>query len=646
MFSFIKKSLFRAAFGLFLFFIYILIGTLWTGAVFGSVTFEQMIFNLTQPLKGVDTGIIRNMILWVFVFGFAAAFVLWRPWIVLSRFRRLRKFSASVRNNPRGYRLLLMSCTAVAAIATAFIRLKVYDWYAGMVQVGDIYEKNYKIPEKFAFDGKKRNLILIFGESMEKIYADEKVFNENLLPRLTELGNKYDTFLGFKPALGTTWTIAGITTTLCGTPMKLVMGNEMNYFSDFMPNMVCFPQVLKKHGYRNYYLQGSSLSFSGFSNMLRQHGFDEYAGREELLSEDPSREKDITNWGISDEELFNIARDKLKKISKDGKPFVLAMATIDTHPPSGYLNRSCPKRHGDLRDMYSCTDQLMGEFIDWVKRQDFYKDTVIVVVGDHLLMRNSLYDEFLYKQNHRELLNLFINSAVTASVKDRPFSTLDFAATILEAMGIRLPDHRYGLGVSLYSGAPTLAESYGDSLDSELAKRSEVYEKFFNKSSVLDADFSQEKYFDYRPGTKLCFYHDEKCGNAMKYAVVGTFFPSKKDVTWTHARDIEFKLNVGKRPDTDLLLKVKVDVFMTEEKNKRKTRILVNGHRIGTWKYSYGDGQPFFREVVIPKEDVDDNGNIYLVFETKGIGSLKKLGIADEDYGLYLGFKEMGITEM
>ena len=36
---------------------------------------------------------------------------------------------------------------------------------------------------------------------------------------------------------------------------------------------------------------------------------------------------------------------------------------------------------------------LVNDFINWIKEQDFYENTTIVIVGDHLTMQSDFYEE-------------------------------------------------------------------------------------------------------------------------------------------------------------------------------------------------------------------------------------------------------------
>ena len=118
-------------------------------------------------------------------------------------------------------------------------------------------------------------------------------------------------------------------------------------------------------------------------------------------------------------------------------------------------------------------------FIKWIKKQPFYENTLIVVVGDHPTMG---FDEIAAGKKRR-VFDLYINSVISDRqfIKQRDFTALDTLPTLLEAIGYVVPNHKFGLGVSLFSGEKTLLEEIGDVevFSNELNMQSAVYNKIF-----------------------------------------------------------------------------------------------------------------------------------------------------------------------
>ena len=134
-----------------------------------------------------------------------------------------------------------------------------------------------------------------------------------------------------------------------------------------------------------------------------------------------------------------------------------------------------------------CADRQAADFIEWIKQQDFFEDTLIVIAGDHLFMQVpyiTLFDDKDSEpenQNRRQWLDIFINSSVKAEknlTKNRTFTSFDFFPTVLEAMGAEVPGHVLGFGRSLFSGEKTIAEKYEfKTMNEELRKKTVQFEE-------------------------------------------------------------------------------------------------------------------------------------------------------------------------
>ena len=146
------------------------------------------------------------------------------------------------------------------------------------------------------------------------------------------------------------------------------------------------------------------------------------------------------------------------------QPFFLYCMTSDTHFTIKEIEHTVKKD-------FQKASKLAFDFVQWIQAQDFAKNTVIIIVGDHLRM-GKLFQEI----PNRTIYNVFINSQAIPPSKDRTFWAMDLCPTILEAMGFKLKNPRLGLGVSLFSSEPTLLESMGqEKLTNELRKNNELY---------------------------------------------------------------------------------------------------------------------------------------------------------------------------
>ena len=175
--------------------------------------------------------------------------------------------------------------------------------------------------------------------------------------------------------------------------------------------------------------------------------------------------------------LFEYAKEKLSKISEEDKPFNFTMLTADTHFTDGYMDESCENKFDEkYANSFYCSDNKIYEFIEWIRKQDFYENTTIVIVGDHLTMQDGFYDN--YDDYDRTIYNVFINTDVDVeySNKNRIFTVMDLFPTTIAALGADIEGDRLGLGTNLFSDKETISEIIGMKyFDQELMKYSNYY---------------------------------------------------------------------------------------------------------------------------------------------------------------------------
>jgi phosphoglycerol transferase len=177
-------------------------------------------------------------------------------------------------------------------------------------------------------------------------------------------------------------------------------------------------------------------------------------------------------WGFEDWRLFGIAREKLLEMAEGDDPFHLSMLTVDTHFPHGWVCEYCPTYFYDqMANVFLCGSRQVYDFVNWIKEQDFFENTTIIISGDHLTMDRYFAAHVPYDYQRRTFVSI-INAPITVEdpTKTREFSTLDMFPTTLAALGVEIYGNRLGLGTNLFSAVPTLIETYGfEFLTNELA---------------------------------------------------------------------------------------------------------------------------------------------------------------------------------
>lgn len=335
------------------------------------------------------------------------------------------------------------------------------------------------------FPKKKRNLIYIYVESLENSAMSKKnngLQKESYIPNLEKLASNNLNFSqnsgvgGAVEVSNTSWTIAAMVAQTSGIPLKVISFNAYHDYGDSLPGVYALGDVLEENGYKNYLLLGSDASFGGRRDYFTTHGNYEIYDYLYALDNNWIDSGYHQWWGYEDRKLFKFAKEELKRISKEEEPFNFTILTADTHFTDGYVDDECDT-YFDTKypNAYYCSDQMIYEFINWVKKQSFYKNTTIIISGDHLTMQNNVFNS---KDYDRTIYNTFINSKIkTKNNKNRLFSSLDMYPTTLASLGATIDGDMIGLGTNLFSDKKTLIEEYGlGYVNSEFKKKSFFYD--------------------------------------------------------------------------------------------------------------------------------------------------------------------------
>lgn len=292
-----------------------------------------------------------------------------------------------------------------------------------------------------------RNLVFVYLESVERTYTDEKRF-PGLTPNIDRLRGQGLDFSGFDTFPGVTYTISGIFSSQCGAPylinsifgddfgkLGFVPNNDSTSAGSFHPELACMGDVLHAAGYDQTYLSGVALGFANTDVFFHMHRYDRALGLPEIQSRHGGK-LPVEGWGLLDGDMYGEALAVYREKQATGKPFSVVFSTIDTHPPEGYLLPGCEPYaaiRNDMLDAVHCTDRLLGEFIDKLSRQPGWKDTLVVVMSDHISMRNVASP--LYPPDDQRKPLLFVLNAGQGERPARMYH-MDIAPTVLSLLGV------------------------------------------------------------------------------------------------------------------------------------------------------------------------------------------------------------------
>lgn len=412
----------------------------WIGRTFGEPSIDQILFHLHYR-EGVALQMGQ-----IFIVTFLAE-VLAFPLAFAAAAALLHEGAARARPSWQRHALPAAPPAAIL-VGLAFLLNQFSVFSLAAARLGeDRFASAFVDPDHIRLeDRQRRNLILIYVESMEDGYGDAHLFDHDLLAPLRQLGGV--SFASYRPAAGTTWTMASIVATQCGIPLSVYSEYDFKRTRksrDFLAGATCLGDLLKARGYQNVFLGGAPLSFSGKGVFLKDHGYSETFGREEweMLGLPGGQ---FGPWGLHDDGLLDQARRKLESLHASGQNFNLTLLTLDTHNPRGFLSQRCRDQGAtDFEGIVGCTSRQVAAFVRHVKDMGYLKDTVVVVLGDHLAVPNPAYDKL--QASERKIFNLFVaQPAVRPNRGD--ISPFDMYPTLSDLVGMRVPGGRLAMGVS------------------------------------------------------------------------------------------------------------------------------------------------------------------------------------------------------
>ena len=472
----------------------------WAFKVYDTVVFEEALFHLNPKLTESGTGILLNyffgaliptillfiiiLLLFRMIFNFLHGYNL-----ILKIKLNGKKFEFKFDENKSiAFFKRLIYLILIIVFVYSIYKIEFFSYMINQTKKSTFIEENYVDPKrvKLEFPQTKRNLIYIFVESYESSYfsIDLGGLKEyNLMSEISELTknninfSNTNKFGGAIQIYGLSWTTAGMVAQTAGIPLKIPAGisNETK-FNKYLPGAYSIGDILKKEGYNQELLLGSKSGFGNRNIYFKAHGNYKVYDYNTAIKNKKIAKDYYTNWGFEDSILFDIAKEEITKLSKEDEPFNFVTLTTATHFPDGYVEDSCMEKYEDsYSNSIDCSSSQIKEFIEWIKKQDFYDDTTIVISGDHLTMQADFFDDNQFDK--RTIYNLFINSAISEeNSKVRYFTTMDMYPTTLAAMGVKIDGDRLALGVNLFSGKQTIIEKFGRNMvDQEFSKVSKFY---------------------------------------------------------------------------------------------------------------------------------------------------------------------------
>lgn len=314
-----------------------------------------------------------------------------------------------------------------------------------------------------------RNLVLLMVESLNAWVVDLKIDGREVCPVLNSL-------IADTSSISCTLMMAQVKNGRSSDGMfiyntgllPLASGSvAMDYGDNEYPSLARALKAVNK----NYHAMEITVDHAGMwnvENTARSYGFDS------LHLQDCFREKYLKSGQSIDKALLEYASGE---IAVARHPFYAMIFTGTTHIPYDKLEKIQPTWISQSKsytvnvrnylEKVAFFDRQLGEFVDRLKRDGAYDNTVLVIASDHSdFVDTSPEGRPSISQRGIETLFVIVNSGLPGRHIQGPVGQVDLYPTILDIMGANAYWWK-GLGYSLVrhdvsSAALSAGESAGD----------------------------------------------------------------------------------------------------------------------------------------------------------------------------------------
>jgi phosphoglycerol transferase MdoB-like AlkP superfamily enzyme len=189
-------------------------------------------------------------------------------------------------------------------------------------------------------------------------------------------------------------------------------------------------QKLHKTGYDLKYFYGGDADFTNMRSYLTSQGFTDIVSDVDF----PVDER-MSKWGVPDGPVVERLIASVKS-EKSKRPLLRVLQTSSSHEP---YDVPWHKMKNPILNAFNYADAQVGRFVSWLKKSGRWKNSVVILVPDHLGCWPENFDNFTF--DRYEIPMIWIGGAVAKAQKVSTLgSQQDIAATLLGQMGIEHKD--------------------------------------------------------------------------------------------------------------------------------------------------------------------------------------------------------------
>ncbi|MDF7638757.1 LTA synthase family protein [Lactobacillus sp. ESL0791] len=254
-------------------------------------------------------------------------------------------------------------------------------------------QKNH-VPASKQYFGKEKgkNVIVIHLESFQQFLLNLKINNKEVTPFLNSLYKNPHTisFANFYHQVGIGKTSDAENMLETGTYGI----SDGSLFTSLGSNNTfqAAPQILRDHGYTSAVFHGNVGTFWNRNEVYKNFGYNYFFDQNYFSSDS----EDKSGYGLKDKLLF---AESIKYLEHLQQPFYTKFITVTNHIPfelkpedADPTFKTTDTQNQTINNYFETAhylDQAVKEFFTYLKKSGLYKNTLVVIYGDHYGLSNS-----------------------------------------------------------------------------------------------------------------------------------------------------------------------------------------------------------------------------------------------------------------
>lgn len=317
-------------------------------------------------------------------------------------------------------------------------------------------------------ENQPRNVVVIMLESFSKYIMTEAGHVKGITPNLDRYSKEGMYFTRFYAnSFRTDRAIVSILSGLPAQPTMSVM--DIPHKSTALPSIA---SAMGKAGYNSTFYYGGDTNFSNMKSYFMGTGFQNV-----VSDKDFPKELHTGKWGVADGPVYErILKDMIASDKKE--KHLRVVMSESSHEPFDVPFKSYIKEP-ELNAFYYA-DKCLGEFVEAMKKQADWDNTLVLIVPDHLGAYPLNIDN--YAMWRYELPMILLGGKITAQQVETIGCQTDIPATLLGILGIEHNEFLFSKDI-LDAKAPHFAFfTFPDAMGMVTEENTVIYDNALNKA--------------------------------------------------------------------------------------------------------------------------------------------------------------------